>query len=386
MKVFIVCRGYPTGKYVTNGIFEFDQAKALAAREHEVIYLAVDLRSIRRWRKWGFENLTKDNVRIKAVNIPLGRFPKKILHLFGIIGLSLVYKQAIKEFGKPDVIHAHFTDSAYISLNALSRTNVPIVMTEHSSTINKENIDPKDRKIASYVYARVDAVYTVSPALQNRIKQNFGVHTQYIPNIVDLEAFKYEENKKKSDVFSIVSVGNLIPLKRMNVLIDGFAEFVKQYPNSKLIIFGEGSERIQLEKQIHILGLTEKATLMGSRKRSEIAQALHLADCFALVSSSETFGVAYIEALACGVPVIATTCGGPEGFVHEENGLLIPVDDKATLVDALTHMYKNSDNYDREMISKEISDKFSPDVIATELENTYKEILVRKVSCKRQTI
>lgn len=386
MNIFIVADGYPTEKYRGVGIFEFDQARALASRGHEVVYLAVNLRSIRRWRKWGFETLVRDNVKINAVNIPLGRFPKKILHFFGIIGLSLLYKKTIKKLGSPDIIHAHFTEPAYISLKALFRTNVPIVMTEHSSRINREQIDPKDKRIATYVYTHGDAVFAVSPTLQNRIKQNFGVDAKYIPNIVDLEAFKNEGIYKQSELFSVVSVGNLIPLKRMDVLIDGFAEFVKQYPKSKLIIFGEGPERTQLEKQIYVLGLAEKVKLMGSCKRSEIANALHLADCFVLVSSSETFGVVYIEALACGVPVIATTCGGPEGFVHEENGLLIPVDDKATLVDALTHMYKNSDNYDREMISKEISDKFSPDVIATELENTYKEILVRKVSCKRQTI
>ena len=375
MMIFIIARGYPSKKYIGNGIFEFDQAKALAARGHEIIYLAVDLRSIRRWRKWGFQTLVQDNVKIKAINIPLGQSPKMILHFFGIIGLSWLYKRATKEFKEPDIIHAHFTDSAYLSIKALSNKNIPIVMTEHSSLINKEEIDVKDKKIASYVYTRADAVFAVSPALQHRIKQNFGIHAKCIPNIVDLEVFKYEGNDKKSEVFSVVSVGNLIPLKRMNVLVDGFAEFVKTHPNSELIIFGEGSERIQLKRQIHVLGLAESATLMGNRKRSEITQALHLADCFVLVSSSETFGVAYIEALACGVPVIATKCGGPEGFVHEGNGLLIPVDDKTALVDALFYMYENTHRYKGQTISQEILNKFSPDVIAIELENTYKEIL-----------
>ena len=104
MTVFIIANGYPTEKYRGVGIFELDQAKALAAKGHQIVYLAVDLRSIRRWRKWGFESLVKDNVEIRAINIPLGRFPNKILHFFGIIGLSWIYKRAIRDFGKPDII------------------------------------------------------------------------------------------------------------------------------------------------------------------------------------------------------------------------------------------------------------------------------------------
>ena len=70
MRIFIVSRGYPSEKYVTNGIFEFDQAKALARNGHEVIFLVNDIRSLRRKRKWGRESLEKDGVKIESLNIP----------------------------------------------------------------------------------------------------------------------------------------------------------------------------------------------------------------------------------------------------------------------------------------------------------------------------
>ncbi|MGE4284702.1 MAG: glycosyltransferase, partial [Clostridia bacterium] len=89
----------------------------------------------------------------------------------------------------------------------------------------------------------------------------------------------------------------------------------------------------------------------------------------------ETFGVAYIEALACGVPVIATTCGGPEGFVHEENGMLIPVDDEKALLEAMNTMYDNASTYDRAKIAAEICEKFSPDCVAAQLEEIYRELI-----------
>lgn len=79
MNVLIIARGYPTNKYKMNGIFEFDQAKALVEAGHNVFYAAIDLRSLRRWRKWGIERKSIDGVNIYAINIPCGRIPKIVL-------------------------------------------------------------------------------------------------------------------------------------------------------------------------------------------------------------------------------------------------------------------------------------------------------------------
>ena len=74
MYIMIVARGYPSEKYKMNGIFEFDQAKALAQEGHKVVYAAVDVRSIRRWRKWGIEKKTIYGVELYAINIPGGGY------------------------------------------------------------------------------------------------------------------------------------------------------------------------------------------------------------------------------------------------------------------------------------------------------------------------
>lgn len=98
--------------------------------------------------------------------------------------------------------------------------------------------------------------------------------------------------------------------------------------------------------------LTEQIFLMGLRDRKEIAKRMHESDCFVLASKLETFGVAYIEALAAGLPVIATNCGGPEEFVHKDNGILIEVNDAQGLTDAMLKMYNESDKFDREKFQK----------------------------------
>ena len=113
----------------------------------------------------------------------------------------------------------------------------------------------------------------------------------------------------------------------------------------------------------------------GHCPRNELAEAYAGADCFVLASRSETFGVAYIEAMAAGLPVIATRCGGPEDFVTEENGILIPVDDEDALTGAMEHMMLRREDYDSAAISADIRRKFAPETIAARLTELYEGVL-----------
>lgn len=375
MRILIVAGGYPSSKYYMNRLFEFDQARALAANGHQVILAAVDLRSIRRWRHWIFESLQKDNVHIEAFNFPLGPLPSWILQFFGKVGLRFLYKKCEKVFGKPDIIHAHFTDIASITVKALKHTCIPVVMTEHSSGINSEIIDKQLKVMATHVYRNVDEIVAVSQSLKQKIKREFNVDACYIPNIVDLEIYNYVPSDKVSSEFRFVSVGSLIPRKQMQLLINGFSSFSKNVPNSELLIFGSGPEEEFLRNQISNLGLSDKVKLQGSARREIIASVLKTSSCFVLVSEVETFGVVFIEALACGLPVIATISGGPETFIHAGNGILIPVNDEKALVEAMKTMYQNYQYYDREKIAVEIIQKFSPKAVANQLQVLYQRVI-----------
>ena len=126
MNVVIIARGYPTEKYKMNGIFEFDQAKALVDSGIDVAYAAIDMRSIRRWRKWGVETKIVDGVKIYALNLPLGRIPKLLLRAISKFGLLYLYKKIINEQGKPDIIHAHFSGVGYVASILKKKYNIPL--------------------------------------------------------------------------------------------------------------------------------------------------------------------------------------------------------------------------------------------------------------------
>lgn len=374
MYTLFIARGYPTKKYKGNGIFEFDQAKAVASLGHKVVYAAVDIRSIRRWRKWGFEKKVIDGVEIYCINVPLGRVPRRILEKASIWGLKYLYKKILKEKGKPDILHAHFTELGHSASILKKEINIPLVITEHSSLINKSSIEESLYRKATIAYKNADALIAVSPAFANRIEENFNIKPIYVPNIVDTEIFNYAP-KLRHDKFNFVSTGNLIHTKRMDLIIEAFNRAFYDNNNVTLTIFGEGPERLKLEEMINKYNLNDRVILKGMCPRSSIAERLSYSDCFVLASQSETFGVAYIEALAVGVPIIATRCGGPEGFVNEENGLLIPSNDIVALTDAMKYMYENSKNYNREKISKRTKSLFSPENVANLLLGVYESVV-----------
>jgi len=374
MYIMIVARGYPTEKYKGNGIFEFDQAKALAKAGCKVVYAAVDIRSIRRWRKWGIESFEQDGVQVRAINIPCGRIPEILKHKVAYIGLKKLYDLIIQEFGKPDVLHAHFTGIGYVAAKLKQQIHIPLVITEHSSLLMKTSLDKKLMNIADYAYRKADIVIAVSPALANVIENNFNIKPLYLPNIVDTSVFYYAP-RRECNKFNFVSAGSLIYRKRMDLTIEAFGRAFGDSKDVTLTIFGEGNERTKLEDLIKKYKLENRVSLMGMVSRKDIAKKMRECDCFVLASRAETFGVVYIEALASGIPVIATKCGGPEGFVHEGNGIMIPVDDVDALASAMKFMYENKNLYDRRIIANETQKKFSPESVANHLISIYKKII-----------
>ena len=376
MYICIISRGYPTDQYKMNGIFEYDQAKALAQAGQKVVMAVIDLRSFRRKRKWGLERLSKDGVEIYALNIPVGRCPLPLFNRIGMWALRRLSRIIEREQGKPDILHSHFTDISCIASDWAKRERIPFVVTEHNSQMNEEVIPPSLIKEAKLAYQSADRVIAVGRPLAEKIQHISGISAAVIGNVVDARQFADNGSPSpESGEFRFVSTGSLIPRKRMDLLLECFAAFHKAHPDSSLTIFGDGPMKPALQQYIAENRLEACVRLMGLCSREQMVAAYKTGSAFVLPSRTETFGVAYIEAMAAGLPVIATRCGGPEDFVTKENGVLIPVDDKNALVDAMEYMLLHHASYDKQRISDGILAQFSPDAIAAELIGVYQPLL-----------
>ena len=373
MRVFVISKGMPTEQYPLNGIFEFDQAKALARSGAEVAMLVIDFRSGSYKRKYGFSEYETEGVRVFELSLPLGLY-RRALPLLRYL-LIKVYKKAVKACGQPDIIHAQFYSIGAIAAVLKKRYKVPFVITEHSSKLNTDlqNISQLDLNLAKSAYQCADKLIAVSHALAANLKNNFQVEATVIPNIVDVSQFQYVERTPK-DVFTFISVGNLVKIKGFDQLLEAFAEAFKADNAVKLSIVGDGPELENLQNTVTRLNLNGKVSLLRTIGRNRIKSFYQEGDAFVLASHSETFGVVFIEAMATGLPVIATSCGGPNDIVTENAGYLIPVDDRQALVSALQAMRNNAYNFNSLEINRNCIEKYSPETVGRQIIEAYASV------------
>lgn len=352
MYVLVIANGYPTLKYFGSGVFEFDQAKALHEAGCKVVFAAVDLRSIRRWRKWGFEHLCKDGVEIYAVNIPLGRVPHSLLNYFGKWGIQKLYKKIKKNHGEPDIIHAHFLGMGEISLALREMTkSSKFVLTEHSSSVIQNTNDMASwiKASAASIYSKYDKVIAVSQTLADKINSDFNANTICIPNMYDDKIFYFKQDTISISKFQFVFVGNLIKSKSPVFCIECFYNAFKGedflIPKGEKIclsVIGDGPEREACIKTIEKLGIKDTVKLWGRLQREQIAEIMSESMCFVLPSKYETFGVVYIEAMACGLPVICTDFLLWQEIIDKYKcGIYVNPNDVNAIADAIKYLMNN---------------------------------------------
>lgn len=378
MHILVLSNNIPS-ENIIGGIFAFDQAKALAAYGHKVTFAVVDLRSIRRKRKLGLQHYNKEGIEVFSIAVPVGAVPPALMDAIGKWALRRLYKIIEAEAGKPDVVHAHFLNMGVIAADLCRRECLPLVITEHSSSVNVENLSETMAKRAKYAYTSADKVLAVSSALAKKIKKHTGVEPMMLPNILNMPAMSEMVAGEKARGFHFISAGSLVERKGFDTLVEAFEAVAKARPDATLLIMGGGPEEKKLRTQVKELGLNDKITFFGKYQRQDFARELMKADAFVLATRLETFGVVFIEALSFGVPVIATRCGGPEDFVDASNGLLVDVGDIQRLAQAMVDMAENIGRYNRTQIAVSTRSRFSPEKIAQRLTEVYKEICRKTV-------
>lgn len=375
MKVLIVARGFPQRHNNMMGLFEYDQAVALARAGHDVAYAVADTRSIRRKRHLGLNQYAKEGVQVFEMNWPIGPMPTRLKDYARGKALLSLCEPIRKGFGVPDVIHAHFLSGGIASIGLSVELKRPLVITEHYSKLNNASIDGQTAKRAIKAYSACKQLICVSQALSESIAAQIGFESIVIPNVVNMPWMSIgKSERQEASVFHFVSAGNLIERKRFDLLIEAFAEISHDDEQVDLTIMGEGPERKKLQGLVSHLGIENHVKFFGRYERRDFARELASADAFALASRSETFGVVYAEALSMGIPVVATRCGGPEEFVNEHNGMLVPIDDSKQLAYAMKKMITDRNDYDSVTIAGQAMGMFSPAAIAERLTELYERI------------
>lgn len=384
MKVLFVTRGWPTKADPMSGNFESVQAKALAKRgvDVSVIYLRkksfAHLFASKAISRKEYDGITVLSKTVALTEIPGWKVTKNSQLDIWLRqkAFSQIYEYYRKLKGDADLIHAHFINQACDCKLVLDKYHIPFIITEHWSKMNFATLDKGLAKL-SEGYKWADKIVTVSAALADSLKEKFGVESEVIHNMVSDNFFDQtlkNDIQKESDVVKFVSVGSLVHGKGYDLIISALQK-CKHLRECRLTIIGGGPEETNLRSLVEQCQLQNKVFLAGKKTPEEVSELMAESDCFILASRRETFGIVYIEAMAKGKPVIATICGGPESFVNESNGLLIPAEDIEATTRAMDYMVENLDKYDNAAIRQYCHDNFSEEAISQKIIAAYQEAI-----------
>lgn len=363
------------------GIFQYHQAKALNNVGHQIGILSVGYITPRYLvSKYIYKKEEKkENINIKReykqLYFPHRYIPFKVLKANYIKMADKLYKEYIKEFGIPDIIHAHnFLYAGIIAKFIKDEYGVNYIVTEHSSSFVRNKLSSGKIKSIENVAKNALKVTAVSSSFNNILKEYTKTNIDLLPNIVDDFFFQKEFQNKISKNFIFLHIASLDKNKNQELLIKSFEKIAKLNHNVYLNIAGSGYMKKYLESLVKKLDIQKQVNFLGRISQEKVRDEMMKSNCFVLSSNFETFGVVLIEALACGLPLIATECGGPKDIVNKQNGILIKTNNQLELKKAMLYMYENSYKYDREKLRNGAKEKFGE---KTFIENVIKYYKVR---------
>jgi len=285
-------------------------------------------------------------------------------------------ERVLDKFGKIDIIHAQVSYPAgFIAYKISKEFNIPYVLTEHMSPFPFKSLLKANKPIDEIITAFQNANRTiaVSRALCNHIK-SFGLTcTDVVPNLVDES--KFYLSYKKNYLFTLLTVCSITEGKGIDILFYAISKLDKSFiSKTQFIIGGDGPKLDEYKNLAKKLGLSN-VYFIGRVNRNEAPRIFSSSHVYVMPSRHETFGVVYAEAIASGLPVIATRCGGPEDIVNESNGILIDVDDIDGLGNAISYMFENYYKYDPNKIREDFEKRFSKKAVVSQLMKIYNEVL-----------
>ncbi len=301
-----------------------------------------------------------------------------------------MYEKFQKQNGHPDIILAHSSMWAGLAAARIRKKwGTPYVITEHRGRFTGIGnlpdllIKPWHLPLYQEAFKNAEHIITVSEALQQKIREiepGVAGRLSSIPNMTDTEFFNINK-KNNNGPFTFLCVAGYEPVKGIDLLIEAFALLRDQTSRPvKLIIAGKDTEVPALQQMIRQHHLQDDVTCSGYLNREQLLEHLQSANAFVLPSRFEAFGIVLIEAMACGLPVIATRSGGPEEIVTNESGILCRPESTQDLSDAMQNMFQRAQQYNPEKIRSACVKRFSKDSVTNEYILLFNKLLQNQTS------
>jgi len=372
MNIGIAC--YPT--YGGSGVVAAELGKSLAERGHRIHFISYAMPI----RLGGFMgNVVYHEVEVSTY--PLFDFP-----LYTPALASKIVEVARLE--QLDIVHAHYAiphaTSAYLAKQILGGpSSLKIVTTLHGTDITLVGLEPSYLPVMKFSIEQSDGVTAVSRFLREKTLTNYQIEKEIkvIPNFVDTQKYHRVKDSSICHAFApqeekiLIHVSNFRTVKRVPDVIQIF-NLVRRKVPSKLLLVGDGPARSNCEQLVRELNLEGHVKFLG--KQLELVPLLSAADVFLMPSQSESFGLSALEAMACEIPVVATSIGGlPELIVHGETGYIAEIGDIERMAKYAIDLLTNDQKYAMFAAAsrRRAVEMFSAEKVVDQYERYYEQVL-----------
>jgi glycosyltransferase involved in cell wall biosynthesis len=379
LKVLVVAAWYPSPQTPVSGVFVKEQA--LAAQLHHDVVVLHPMVAPHRIR--GLYELTESvedgilTLRLLCRRV-LG---EKLSLVVAMIGRRAVTRRLAAEGFRPNVIHAHVFWAGVIGSYLGRFYGAPTILTEHHTGFPTKTIRGVARVVARFALRRADLVCPVSRDLERHIRA-FGVSNRFevVPNVVDTSLFapaRAASALSRQACTRVLFVGAQVDRKGVPQLLEAFRAVLHRRENMDLDIVGDGPERGRYEAIATSLGLAEAVRFHGNKSKAEVASLMRDACFVVLPSLSENLPCVLLEALASGLPLVATDVGGVTEIVDEDVGLVIPPNDIPALSAALEAMADSAIEYDPQILASQARARYGREEVGRAWDRVYRKIVAQ---------
>ena len=377
MTILFVAPWYPI-KSTHNGIFIKRHAQAIALK-HKVVVLHIYADNASKIE------INKDgnfNEIVVSYKKPANRI-FKFFNSFNILQSTFekAYGVVLKEFEKPQIIHHNIVFPQGVFSKKLSeKYNIPLIVSEQWSGYLPED-NSYNKFVIKYfskkVFARASATTAVSQALGNAIRgKRLATEISVIPNVIDLNLFVLPTLETINLVPQILHVSSLNDNeKNISLLLKSMQIVHSKGIDFQLNIVGDSVEKTYFKSLVIELNIEHKVKFLGAKTPVELADIYQQNNLFALTSNYETFCVVLIEALACGLPIVARNVGAVNEIVNNNTGILVNSAEPEEFANAIIKMLAQYKTYNKTNLRNVVESRFTPEIVVEKFTQLYESVI-----------
>ena len=371
----MIATWYPSSARPGLGVFVREHARALS-RVADVVIVYPDAYERADRGGWVVHDRYEDGLRVLRVHV---RRPD--VRGLGVVlqaaGVRTALRRLRREGWAPDVLHAHVQPAGFLALAARPR-GVPVVVTEHYSGFGLGTVEGLALRMARFTFRHADLVCPVSEDLGRHLRQaGVEARLQTVPNTIDVSRFRPPASRDRRGPVRALSVAGLTEVKQMPVLLKALAliRSAGDGPEIVLDVAGDGPLRDQLREMTDAHGLADAVRWLGHRTADEVAELMRTSHMLVLPSRWENLPTVLCEAMASGLPVIATRVGGVPEIVDADSGVIVPPGDPAALARALVKVARDLDRFDPHGLHAKAAARYGFEAVALRWWAIYDELI-----------